>query len=71
MNANFDGFERAQTDICDELGRSACGKVEGRLVFLRGFLASQVGIEFLEVLVAAILEASLDLNSNLSKLDSG
>lgn len=61
LHADFDGFEGAESDVGDELGGGAGGKVKGRFVFVGSFLTGEVGVEFLEEFVAAVFERSLCL----------
>ena len=61
MHAHFDGLEWAEGDVGDELGGGTGNQVQRRLPFGSTLLSDEIAVEFLEVLITAILEGSLGL----------
>jgi hypothetical protein len=61
LAADLDSLEWAQRYICDEFCRGTGCQVDTSLEPARVFLADQVAVEDLEVLVSSILESSLGL----------
>jgi hypothetical protein len=60
LHADFDGFERAETDVSEELSRSGTSEIDPSLVLDSSLGSSQIGVELLEELVASIFERALD-----------
>jgi hypothetical protein len=61
LTADLDRLKWTQRYICDELCRGTGCQVDSSLEPVRVFLANQVAVEDLEVLVSSILESSLGL----------
>jgi hypothetical protein len=61
LTTDLDGLEWTQRYICDELCRGTGCQVDGSLESARVFLADQVAVEDLEILVSSILKSSLGL----------
>jgi hypothetical protein len=61
LHSHLDGLEWAQRNIRDKFCRRAGRQVQRRLPAASPFLSSQITVEFLEELVATILECALGL----------
>ena len=60
MHADFDSFERAETDVSEELSRSRTSEIDPSLVLDSGLRSSQIRVELLEEFVASVFEGALD-----------
>lgn len=61
LHADLDSFERAKSNIGEELGGGGGGEVKPGLVLVRCLLTGKVRVLLLEVFVEAVLECSLGL----------
>jgi len=61
LHAHLDSLEGTQSYVGDELSRGTGSQVDRGLPLCGFFLADEVTVEFLEELIATILECSLGL----------